>query len=396
MIKKLGLNEKITTLLLTSMFGLGAVTSLAQTFSGYELNPFSLEPMAGTANPEMVDLDGDGDLDLMVGTSAGTLSYYENTGSASSPSFATAVISPFSIPYIGTGSHCAFGDFDNDGDLDLMGANQGGDFVYCENVGSSTSPEFGTPMYNPFSLVNVVTADGAIAVYDHSLADLDNDGDLDLIIGHVFGDFYYFENEGTASSPSFGPFQVNPFGLTNNGEIDGTAGPTFVDLDHDGDFDILCGENSAGNLHFYENSGTSSSPNFETKLVNPFGFSAIGGALLQASNGDLDNDGDQDIIMGNSTGGFYYFENEQPLSVNEYENLQVSIYPNPAESFVIVSVEGNELVEYVVRSVDGRIVKEGISSDSKFQLDLSDQQSGIYLLEIESNTQHQTRIINKL
>ena len=69
-------------------------------------------------------------------------------------------------------------------------------------------------------------------------ADLDGDGDMDGIGGGYYGDFQYYENTGTANAPAFAAPVQNPFGLTT---VYYSTLASFADLDGDGDLDILRG-----------------------------------------------------------------------------------------------------------------------------------------------------------
>ena len=148
--------------------------------------------MGGYSTPSFADLDGDGDLDAVVGEFGGTLRYFENTGSAIAPAFTarTGAANPFDTVDVGDFSKPSFADLDGDGDLDAVVGS--GTLRYFENTGSATAPAFTarTGVANPFDGVDVGTASAP------SFADLDGDGDLDAVIGEQDGNLNYFRNTG--------------------------------------------------------------------------------------------------------------------------------------------------------------------------------------------------------
>jgi len=91
-------------------------------------------------------------------------------------------------------------------------------------------PQFLPPITNLFGLNDVGTIADPIFV--------DIDGDVDAFIGNSNGDTLFFENTGSVNSPVFAAAITNSFGLSNVGK---TAGPTFVDIDSDGDLDAFIG-----------------------------------------------------------------------------------------------------------------------------------------------------------
>jgi hypothetical protein len=137
----------------------------------------------------------------------------------------------------------AFGDLDADGDLDAFVGNAAGNSLLFQNTGTAGAPAFAAPSTNPFGLADV----GDYASPD--VADLDGDGDLDVLVGAYDGNTLFLENTGSASAPAFAPAATNPFGLKDVGAL---AAPTFADVDADGDLDVFSG-NSWGRIHFLEN-----------------------------------------------------------------------------------------------------------------------------------------------
>ena len=113
-------------------------------------------------------------------------------------------------------------------------------------------------------------------------------GDADMVFGEKFGRLIYFENLGSTLSPVFvqKSGDDNPFDGIDVGSF---SEPALADLDNDGDLDLVAGDGD-GMLHFLENTGTSTAPVFvqRTGSENPFdGVSSYSKPALA----DLDNDG---------------------------------------------------------------------------------------------------------
>lgn len=227
-------------------------TATNPAFADPILNPFGIDSIDYYAFPSFVDIDNDGDLDLFTGSSywdyinyeyANSLHFFENIGTASEPEFASQVENPYGLDSLERLPFASFVDLDNDGDFDiLVGASQYnyygpddylGVLQYFENTGSATEPAFEAPLENPFGLTST------LLLATPTFADLDGDSDFDLLVGEYYGAMHYFENTGTATSPQFATPLVNPFGLDSVIQV---ALPLFIDLDDDGDFDLLVGE----------------------------------------------------------------------------------------------------------------------------------------------------------
>ena len=261
------------------------------------------------AVPVLVDIDNDGDLDAFVGEFAGTINYIQNTGSASVPVFTTQTGSnnPLSQEDVGEAAHPAMADLDNDGDIDLLIGEGDGDFYYYENTGSASTPTFTqqTGASNPMDGEDI-GGDSA-----PTFVDIDNDNDFDLIIGESNGEINFYENTGSVSSPTFTQQTgaSNPFDGVDLGT---DVKPAFYDVDGDGDYDAMFGEND-GQFYYYENTGSVSVPSFSlvTGSTNPFNGIDIGDDPSPYFV-DIDNDGDTDALFGADEGTIYYYKNQTP------------------------------------------------------------------------------------
>ncbi|MCP4699993.1 MAG: hypothetical protein GY862_24550 [Gammaproteobacteria bacterium] len=256
--------------------------------------------------PALADLDKDGDWDALIGANDGTLRYFENTGSAVNPVFSERIGpgNPLDGVDVGENSASALADLDNDGDWDaLIGANDG-TLRYFENIGGAGNPVFSerlgpdNPLYRMDVEFNSVPA----------LTDLDNDGDWDALIGAVDGTLRYFENTGNVGNPMFSERLGlrNPF---NNMDIGEVSAPALADLDNDGDWDMLIGSFDSM-PHYFENTSNVGNPMFNERfgLDNPLdGVNLEHGSAITLA--DLDNDGDWDVLIGVQSGRLRYFEN---------------------------------------------------------------------------------------
>jgi hypothetical protein len=169
-----------------------------------------------------VDLDGDGDLDLVVGARDGTLRSWRNDGGAFTA--LTGRENPFAGIDCGGNSAPAFMDVNGDEMLDLVLGGRDGTLQAWSLAG--TLPI--TVRANPFAGIDV----GADST--PSFVDLDRDGDLDLVVGARDGTLRSWRNDGGAFTALTG--RENPFAGIDAG---GNSAPAFADLDGDGTLDLL-------------------------------------------------------------------------------------------------------------------------------------------------------------
>ena len=258
---------------------------------------------------------------------------------AQAPSFGTQVQNPFNLTSVGYECKPSLVDIDDDGDLDMFAGDDDGDINFFLNTGSATAPSFDTLQLNPFGLAN----QNANYVSVH-LQDMDDDGDYDLWYGDDSFQMVYFENVGDSISPAFGTPVVNPFGLTSvYGQYE--AKITTGDMDNDGDFDMLVGANY-GNLYYYQNTGTVSAPAFAAPQTNPFGLTNAAMYYAAPSISDIDNDGDFDVAVNNNYGTLLFFENTGTILAPAFANP----VNNP---FGITSVTGYSVAIFADLDGDG-------------------------------------------
>ena len=331
----------------------------------HEENPFvAIEAPsdidASHNRPALADLDSDGDPDLVIGYLNHALYYFENTGTPTNPNFTerSGATDPVNGIHLGYNSSPTLIDLDADGDTDLIVGVNSGHVSYFENTGTANVPGFTerTGATNPFDNITM----GFFTTL--TLADLDGDGDLDLAVGDDDGDdagvVHYYENIGTPANPDFvlRTGEANPFKDIDTGY---QSTPVFVDLDNDNDADLVIGDGN-GDIFYFENTGTTTEAIFtqRTNGDNPFqGVNAGYNAALAFV--DLDGDGNPDLVVGKLDGGIVYFKNTGTHANPAFSPTS----PAQPTTFTIYDNGGNDTLDLRTDPHDQRVYlrPEGIS-----------------------------------
>jgi hypothetical protein len=277
--------------------------------------------IGSTSCPTFGDIDNDGDKDLFVGCDR-SVGFFRNTGSASSPAYTLVTDSlPLNVPF-NFNYAPAIGDLDGDNKKDMvLGYYATAKLRFFKNTGTVSNPVF-TYQSSQLDTMNLSQSSAPC------LADLDNDGDLDILAGNSSGRLTYYRNAGSSSAFNYQFVTNNYFNIFTGND----AAPSLGDLDNDGDLDMLVGGRT-GLIQHYRNDGTPSAPNFVQVTTNFLGIN-----VYQSSAPcivDINNDGDKDMILGNAKGGLYFYENWDVFGIQQIGNeipsdfnLQQN-YPNP-------------------------------------------------------------------
>ncbi|HAP35959.1 MAG TPA: hypothetical protein DCQ28_08480 [Bacteroidetes bacterium] len=398
----------------------------------------SLETVRYWKNPVLCDLDDDGDNDLIYGTDDGSMFYYQNTGSVTTPALTRNTAYFQMIRIEGGASTTSLADFDNDGDMDLISGEQLGKFQYFRNDGSSINPDFKKTTATFTSL-------DAGSYSSPRFVDLDNDGDYDIVSGALDGKIYcYINNSGTftqntsifsgidvgwQSAPSFADLNndghldliicgedadsikfyrntgSNVF-VVDNSFINGVSVPNycypcFVDIDSDGEYDLVFGKIS-GSLIAYENTGT---PSFPVWQKNDDIFPDV--KVPQSSTpsfADLDGDGRKDLVIGEYSGNFSFYKNMLTTSAEKTElwtpacfSLEQN-YPNPFNPVTTIrfSIEQTGFASLKIYDAIGKEIVTLINNEMNrgnhsIQWNAAHLPSGLYFYRLQNGSSIQTR-----
>jgi len=229
----------------------------------------------------MVDLDRDGDNDLVVASdprSGKDLIWYENDGAEN---FVGHVID-VNIGGAPEGEGVFVEDMDRDGDLDIVASWLRGGLFWYENNGAQV-----------FTKRTIWTSATAISAWNPWVADFDADGDMDIVLTTSTAFYLFISNGG--NPPTFTRQTVHGVG---------TYGLWCKDIDKDGDLDMVTtGREYNRGLYWYENDGLG---NFtvhtvDMTMLKPMGVHAV----------DVDPDGDVDFVVADQDGSAIYFYDNQ-------------------------------------------------------------------------------------
>lgn len=343
--------------------------------------------------PVLFDYDLDGKKDLLIGnygyymnkSLAARLTLYRNTGTSTVPSF-----SLITRDYGGLSAHGlnfaipTVGDIDGDGDVDICIGTSAGQVHWLQNTAGQGNPcNFSVFKNNPFQF----TANTAIAA--PQLFDLDQDGKLDLILGNKRGRLSYYRNIGTATTPSF-TLITDSLGKVDVSNIPaqyGTDGYSVPFFYNDNGMKLLVGSVTGKIYQYSVPANVLANYNLVSSFVNGY----YEGAQSSVCYEDLNGDSKRDLLVGNVGGGLSYFTSNSPfLAVNEVNRNSgtlVSCHPNPAAGLIQVEISGLEVrnSELVMKDLSGREVlrfEEGLNQQT---LNISSLATGVYLLEIKIN-----------
>lgn len=340
------------------------------------------------AMPSFADLNGDGLEDLIISNfyrykepllKECVVYHYRNTGNQTTPEFSYVESNYFNLTSYSFGlkSNPSFGDLDDDGDLDAIIGIENGNLIFLENTaGAGNTAIFSTPSTAYKDDQQTVIDVGAYAF--PQLFDLNKDGLLDLIIGNKTGEIVYYENVGTISLPSF-QLKNDTLGNIDIAPItpDGYATPHFFTWNDT--IYLLLGALD-GKVRFYRDIGNHLMDG-DFELVSDFFREISVNAYSSCWVNDIDNDGKLNLFVGGDLGGIFHYEHNEASILGLETNVkkELIVYPNPFTNELTVS----SLNRFTYELVDllGSVVDTGFSIDGNINTEKISK--GLYCLRIE-------------
>ena len=168
--------------------------------------------------------------------------------------------------------------------------------------------------------------------FSPNAADYDHDGDYDIVLGDAYGRLKLLKNEGTASVPKFTPYPLLISGTDDPISVPHYAAPAFADIDRDGDEDLFVGGSGSDLIYYFINDGNNKFTDHTddpwdpvTRTGNPFYDLNISyvGTRPKPYFIDFDSDGDLDVFIGHedyndNSLDYYRFEAGEFIAENNF------------------------------------------------------------------------------
>ena len=335
--------------------GIGVVT---RAFLPAQQSPMSFIDIGSGSAPAFADFDNDGDLDLLVGRSDGGLSSFQRNANGSfTPMDGVGgnPANPFRSIDIGSFSVPSFTDFDLNGTLDLVvGRSDGSLAAYRRNTDGSFTPmdgAGGNPA-NPFYGIKVT------AYSAPSFSDLDLDGDQDLVLGRTEGTLSAFMRKEDGSYTPMDGLNGNPANPFSGIDVGLYSIPHFADLDFDGDADLVVGGNAGTLAAFRRNTDGSYTPmnGLSGNPANPFAGISVGSDSAPVF-ADLNGDAIPDLVVGSGSGtlSFYVLSTNSSSSDSLAGGNGADTLDGADGADTLAGGSGNDL--FIISDTDDRIIE---------------------------------------
>ncbi|MEZ4956131.1 MAG: T9SS type A sorting domain-containing protein [Saprospiraceae bacterium] len=354
------------------------------------------------SHPAFFDYNADGLLDIVIGNFykktttnnenliEASLYLYENVGTTEEPAFELIDDDWLGFKQFSsiTRNYApAFGDIDQDGDLDLFVGEQGGYLFFVENKGGAGNPAtWGSiiPQWQNIRIGNYPTP---------YIFDLNNDGLEDLIAGEQGGNINYLPNVGTTGNPVFN----NKLNEAPNNQFlgsistiqntnSGFSAPAIIEF-MDTVYLITGAESGYLSLYMVDAEKLEFGDTF--KLISNQFAGYRSGSHSRISLANINDDEVLDAVIDNRRGGVGLYATpfgmDGPLNETvSRTQIEFEIYPNPANNYLIINF--NELyfgtTSFQIINAMGQVVQDGQLFIGENKLNVAELNSGFYFIKI--------------
>ena len=344
---------------------------------------------AGTAAyPMLFDYNKDGKPDLFVGSEGymqptglmkSRILYYRNTSTAGNPSFTLDNLNFLDLDTFNfQGAAPTFGDIDNDGKADMIIGHGNGILSYYKNMAATNAVQ---PDWQPTITTLTDDTGGVINVGGRAapfIYDIDKDGKNDLVIGNLYGTIQYYQNITTTPgtiklkliNAKLGHIKADP------NQLFGCFSTPFIGrIDSSGRDYLLMGSNS-GNIYRFDSIASGDTTLTYPLLESQYSFidstyliynhpasplGVYGNLRSSVTVGDVDGDGDYEMITGTIYGGLNFYKRkieDHTEVINIPENGIIHVFPNPVSGYVNINWSGilQPSVQVSVVNMTGQVV----------------------------------------
>jgi hypothetical protein len=290
----------------------------------------------------------------------------------------------------------ATGDLDGDKDIDIIIGDREGKLFYFENKAMENQ----APIFEGFTYEYQAIDVGQNA--KPQIIDVNMDGLVDLVVGerndnkegNILGGVNLFVNKGSSSSPSFDP---NTSTTENTSVMGGiftrdpgvSVGSSSPWLFYTVEALLAIVGSESGQVKLYDNllENIYGQSNLVSGEILPFNI----GGNTTITGGDLNGNNLLDVIIGSNLGSLYFYETtyrlENSVFVDDKRSFEFKVSPNPSSGIInITSAENIDAIQLF--SVEGQLISTYTSNS--IAVDISD---GIYFLKLFSGTKTATKKI---
>lgn len=352
------------------------------------------------AKPIAVDVDADGDLDLLV-ANGGSLQadnsykaqvfYFQNTGTNAQPVFRLQDNNLWDFLALGVQAlRLSFADLNQDGAIDLIfnSATVPANVASLQYVLNENLPNQALS----FSLAKRQTLNLSVRPYEDALfVDLNNDRNLDILLGGLVGNLSYYENQGNLNF-SLITSEAGGLGINIQKQVLSVA---VADVTDDNQLDLITGD-ASGKVQIYDNFIKDLRGTF--KSLGSFIRHKISGVIIDPNFGRevCPAVWGKNIVLGLGTGGVHFLQRQQVILGNDDPNLtrnHLQVYPNPTTNELNIRSEEEGSIQIFNLLGQGIGTLQNIQAHQIVQIVTENWAKGVYLLQFTAARNGQVSVV---